>query len=325
MTSKAKPWSAAELEYLTHNYAVYDRFELARRLPGKTPKDIYNKLYSMGLKPVLKVRPRKDGSTYVIAPWTDKEIKRLREAVEGKSPEERPSSLALLELLPERSRSSINNKLKELGLAVDMKQGWQAWTEEDIHQLIHLSAKHTPRDIAKIMKRSWVAVKSKMKTLNLKAFDGTYSLVGLAKETGYDHRQLIRAKRKLRQKWTKVKHGKRGRYIIDWEQREELLEYLKKDSVVREPPPISSYFWKFVVQNEATGCWHWNGPNAGCYDPQQGKSRAPYRVAHELLNEGVSGPRLFNQCGTKNCANPKHYARRKYPDRKSSVKLKDAA
>jgi len=99
------------------------------------------------------------------------------------------------------------------------------WTEQEIKQLRwHLGHKSFA-SIGRLLERSPNAIKCKTNELGIKASRSTYSLSDMIRLTGYNWKQLQKARDALKQRWGRV-NTRNGKYRITYEQFEALAEYL---------------------------------------------------------------------------------------------------
>ena len=99
------------------------------------------------------------------------------------------------------------------------------WTNREHKILIdsigHLSTSEIEK---RLPGRSWHSIETKCYDLGYSTTQGTFSCAMIEKETGYDWRQIKRARDRLGQTWKR--YGKR-KFIITEDQRDDIIEYLK--------------------------------------------------------------------------------------------------
>ena len=112
------------------------------------------------------------------------------------------------------------------------------WSKEENDILLNLIGTSTYPSIKKQLPgRSLEAIKRQALRLGHPLYQGTVTLNQIIRETGYNWKQLERAKEALNQHWMRATGRGRSRFLIKGEQLIELIEYLK-----REPYPFTSRF-----------------------------------------------------------------------------------
>lgn len=213
MTGK-RPWTKEEINQLQTNAGKFSARELATAF-NRTIDSVERGFVRYGGVP-RRTRPR--GQDVI---WTDQQLVLLRTNA-ATTP---PSRLAPQLGLP---LSAVLTKLRILGLPYCKAK--RPWTQQDVIELMDLAEKHGHKEIAKITGRHIGSVHTKMTALGLRAFQGSYSMRGAERATGYHYHQLLRAKNALNQSWTKRKWKNRGRFVISEEQLMELCDYLKTET-----------------------------------------------------------------------------------------------
>jgi len=115
------------------------------------------------------------------------------------------------------------------------------WTTGEDKRLYMLVGGYSLDKIAEMLGRSERSIRHRAEALNLKLREGSVTLHGLCKSSGYDWRQIRRAKSALKQVWARSSHrdtaradGKGGTwFVITDEQAEALIDYLANE---KAPP-----------------------------------------------------------------------------------------
>lgn len=190
------------------------------------------------------------------------------------------------------------------------------WTTEEIFTLEAELEHKTAAQVAKILSRSIHSVRAKMVELGLKQLSDSFSLKGAAAYTGYDVRQLLRARQALNQKWGKVYNKGRFQFVITSNKLDKLCNYLKTEKKQLTPPEIR--FWRQVVKTE--DCWIWRGSEFFAVAEDRGQFKRPGTMAYweyrpaayawKLIKGDSDGRRIFRRCNQHlpgRCINPEHH------------------
>jgi len=206
-------WTAAEVQALRVFSSQENIGALASRIPAHSSGAIHCKLRELGLRCLPTKRCGVPRGTRA---WTEEELEYIR-ANAGRPRKEIAAILG-------RSRSAvtlIGHKRNLWGSSRTYKH----WTSGDDFRLMSLTEKHTIRETAERMNRSWASVKSRMLHLKIRALNGCFSLEEAARETGYDPYQLQRARAALGQTWRRCS----TQYVISTEKLDALCNYLKEE------------------------------------------------------------------------------------------------
>ena len=107
---------------------------------------------------------------------------------------------------------------------------WNLWTAKEDDTLRMALGEQPFVAICRLFPhRTPAAIKQRInKTLRLSVITGVMSMNAVARELGYDHKQLVRAKKALGQHWQRFRglRCKGSLYFITEDQRSELLTYL---------------------------------------------------------------------------------------------------
>ena len=111
-----------------------------------------------------------------------------------------------------------------------------SWTKAEDNLLFDYAGGATRDRLLQLLPgRSWKAIKSRSRTLGIDVWQGTWTMARIIKETGYNWKQVKRARLALGQKWRRAKSrkvradGKGGtRYVISDEQFEEIVDFLQE-------------------------------------------------------------------------------------------------
>ncbi len=113
--------------------------------------------------------------------------------------------------------------------------GGKRWTAEDIKLLKRWIGRQPIDRLAEVLRRTPNAIWCKAYQLNLVIANYSYSLTDLIYDTGYNWKQIKKAKDELRQIWKpEQKQGAGSRYYVSKEQKEELLRHLAKPGLKRK-------------------------------------------------------------------------------------------
>lgn len=108
------------------------------------------------------------------------------------------------------------------------------WTKEESARLMRLVGESTAQElVAEFPGKSWQAIKAKARRLGFSPFQGSWTLTRMIEETGYNWKQLGKAREALGQVWAESgaprsakRGGHRPRFVITDEQVQELLAHL---------------------------------------------------------------------------------------------------
>ena len=98
------------------------------------------------------------------------------------------------------------------------------WEQRDTIGLLTYAERGNAAYIAAKIKRPVPTVSTKMQALGIKAYAGTFTMMGIVHETGYHHTQLEAARDALRQKWRRTSR----RFIITSKQYDALMDYFRR-------------------------------------------------------------------------------------------------
>lgn len=206
-------WSAEQIAMLQSNNGVLSVRELAILL-NRSVHSVERAMVRYG---GVARRVKRKGIRNV---WTVEQIADLRRLLLSESPHIVAKRLGM-------SMPAVLTKIRMLGLSYIKAK--RPWSRSDVLELMALSEKYGRREIAKRTKRNIGSVNNKMKALGLHAFQGSHSMRGAEKQTGYHHLQLMRARDALRQNWRKLDWRNRGRFVISDDQLTEMCEWLKQE------------------------------------------------------------------------------------------------
>lgn len=213
-----KTWTDEELAWLDANASSVTCLRASAHL-GKSPHAVEQMARKRNLSfDKTAPRTRSNGATW--KRWTEEDMKYLRENHKTKTLKELSDHLG-------RKRDSIRQMLVRIGGKAKTKD--KPWRTADDHKLRELAEKYDFYGIAKSMNRTYASVKTRARVIGITHLRGTYSLSNAAESTGYDVRQLLRAKKNLNQHWNKVRYSWTHRYVITEEQLEALCEWLKTE------------------------------------------------------------------------------------------------
>ena len=102
------------------------------------------------------------------------------------------------------------------------------WTKAKDRELLSLIGSHSYQQIADAFGKSIDAVRKRASRLGYNLDQGTVTLRGLSRQTGYDRNQLRRAGRVLDQTWNRATQRK---LLITQSQADELVDYLRQESL----------------------------------------------------------------------------------------------
>lgn len=102
------------------------------------------------------------------------------------------------------------------------------WTKEEIRFLKRHLGREPVDWIAKRLRRTPNAIWCKANDIGISPSDFSHALVDIIRDTGYNWKQILKAKKELKQKWKRRKKKKGSRYYITEDQKQELLRHLAK-------------------------------------------------------------------------------------------------
>jgi len=102
------------------------------------------------------------------------------------------------------------------------------WTPQDTYFLRRYFGRKPINWLAVRLHRTPNAIWCRANKLNLLSSGKTHNLSDLIRDTGYNWKQLLKAKTELNQNWERHKNKKGSKYYITEEQKEELLRHLAK-------------------------------------------------------------------------------------------------
>ena len=112
------------------------------------------------------------------------------------------------------------------------------WTKEDIHFLKRHIGKYSIHWIADRLQRTPNSIRCKANDLQITASSRFHSLQSIIRETGYNRKQVLKAKEALDQEWQWLEAPVAGgRFKITTDQREQLLHWLAKPGPKYSSPP----------------------------------------------------------------------------------------
>lgn len=101
------------------------------------------------------------------------------------------------------------------------------WTKQEDNVLIENA--DSAYITSKLPGRSLEAIRKRARELGFFLFQGTWTLQKICRETGYNWKQVQRAKKSLKQAWKKESGGKSSRFVIqDW-QVDAIVEFLANE------------------------------------------------------------------------------------------------
>lgn len=160
--------------------------------------------------------------------WTDDQLARLQEIW---------GTMRDAEVATDLGKTVSSVRLKATNLKLREKKGKRAgtrsghvtspWTKEEEMLLIKNVGHSSIFELIELLPgRTRAAIESRCRRLGFSPTQGTYTRCGIERETGYDWRQIKRARDALGQTWKR--YGVR-KYIITEEQYEEIIQYLKDE------------------------------------------------------------------------------------------------
>lgn len=292
-----KTWSAEDNTKLTHIASEHTVSELME-IFGRTDNAIRSRLAELGLKSKRKKRTVFNGPPGSKL-WTEEERAFLKESAGKLSLKEMAAALG-------RSRAAVNT----YGLKMkfwERTRTRERWTKSELFLLQDYATIMPPPLIARRMHRPLGSVKSMLGHMGVKTMTDCVSLRQAEQSTGYDRKQLARARSALGMKWRRAP-GNFGmkRYLITSEQLDTLCDYLRDEP--RYKKSVEDVFWERVEKRE-DGCWIWNGGESFQVkrDFEKHVDCLPIRYAWQLVH-GPSGRRSFTRhCNSEKCINPEHH------------------
>lgn len=131
------------------------------------------------------------------------------------------------------------------------------WTKEDVYFLKRHIGKKSICWIAEHLERSPNAIRCKANDLKIAASDRYSSLQAIIRETGYNRKQLLKAKQELGQQWEWLETAVAGgRFKITDDQREELLNWLARPGPKYSSPPGPEPRTTWEPYLNITNCLH---------------------------------------------------------------------
>lgn len=103
-----------------------------------------------------------------------------------------------------------------------------SWTTQEVYFLRRYFGRKPINWLALRLNRTTNAVWCRANKLNLTSKGKTHALSDLIRDTGYNWKQLLKAKKELEQEWERHKKKKGSKYLVTDEQKEELLRHLAK-------------------------------------------------------------------------------------------------
>lgn len=131
-----------------------------------------------------------------------------------------------------------------LGLAINfytMQSSRRYWTDSEIRFIRRHLGRKTITWIAEQLNRTPDSIWGKAKRLKIAAKNFSHSLSDIIRDTGYNWKQILNAKKELKQVWEQNKGC--SKYHITEEQKEELLRHLAKPGPKYYSGPPKSEFW----------------------------------------------------------------------------------
>ena len=97
------------------------------------------------------------------------------------------------------------------------------WQNRETLKLLALAEKGNAEYIAEKLGRPVPTIATKMQKLGVRAYAGTHTLIGIARDTGYHYTQIEAARDALGQVWRRTSK----RFIITEKQYQELMGYFR--------------------------------------------------------------------------------------------------
>lgn len=161
--------------------------------------------------------------------WTDKEILELRELWGTMRDIDLARKLGK-SLSVVRLKASVLNLREEKGRRVGCRPGSTTypWSREEDLILIKNCGQLSIFELMELLpRRNRVAIERHCYELGYSPTQGTYTRGKIERDTGYDWRQIKRARDAIGQNWKR--YGSR-KYMITWDQVQEIIEYLKNET-----------------------------------------------------------------------------------------------
>jgi integrase len=209
-------WSKEEIKYLKKNHAHMSSKQLAQQL-GRRWASVRNKLHHLNLNAA------KSDMFWSKA----RESKLLRLFKAGKTTPE-------LAMAVGSTQVAIRSKLKHMGVWKQMRPGPRAWTQDEINTILFKCEKYSMKDLCKALDRPYYVVRRKMRQMGVQPLCAMYTIRKASEVTGYDVKQLKRAREGLNQTWRRVNYH---RYAISKKQLAILCDYLKHEGEQGYVPP----------------------------------------------------------------------------------------
>lgn len=181
------------------------------------------------------------------------------------------------------------------------------WSGRDRFKLLRLCEEKTLEEVGKELGRSAGAIRNRLHLIGVKIHSSTLYLTEFCRRTGYDYKQVKKARDALGQTWRKLGNKKRSRFMITEEQANEICEFFKSDSFPVEP--FGNRLWKFV-DKRSDGHWIYSGAKVFTVAVGRGeyKSYRPSRLAWMLTKdvELSEKQKVVVKCHVDGCINPDH-------------------
>lgn len=132
-----------------------------------------------------------------------------------------------------RGRAAVRKYIVTKGLPKFTR--YRYWSPKDVEQLMELSERYSYKEIAKRMGRTPDNVDYKLCQMGISTRTDVFSVRKAMRYTGYDRRQLERARDALNQLWVldkyRLQKNKKPmlRYRISYVQLEQLCDYLRTE------------------------------------------------------------------------------------------------
>ncbi len=201
-------WSKAEINYLKKNHAHMSSKQLAQQL-GRRWASVRNKLHHLNLNAAK--------SEMFWSKARESKLRRLFQA--GMATDELAKAVGSTPV-------AVRSKLKHMGIWKQMRPGPKPWTSADMSTLLFKCEKYSMKDLCEALGRPYYVVRRKMRQLDIQPLCAMYTIRKASEVTGYDVKQLKRAREGLGQVWRRVNYH---RYAISKKQLAIMCDYLKHE------------------------------------------------------------------------------------------------
>lgn len=162
-------------------------------------------------------------------PWTTAELDKLKELWGTMRDSEVAASIGKT-ISSIRIKATILNLRAQKGKRAGTRSGevTSPWTKEEEMVLVKNVGLCSVFELMEMLpRRTRAGIESRCRKLGFSPTQGTFTRLGIERETGYDWRQIRRAKDAIGQVWKR--YGIR-KYIITEDQLDDIIEYLKNET-----------------------------------------------------------------------------------------------